>query len=72
MGEGEDAPYVESRFGKLIDVDGVEARYVRLYASGNTSSDSIHYIEVEVYGRPAAGATDSADASSADTDETGA
>ncbi len=55
MGVGEDNPYVESRYGKLIDVDGVEGRYVRCYATGNTSSDSIHYIEVEVYGRPGAG-----------------
>jgi len=49
---GSDKPYVESNFGKLIDVDGVPARYVRLYATGNTSSDTIHYIEVEVFARP--------------------
>lgn len=51
LGVGKAKPYVESNFGKLIDVDSVPARYVRLYATGNTSSDSIHYIEVEVFGR---------------------
>jgi len=51
LGRGKDKPYVESNFGKLIDVEGVPARYVRLYTSGNTSSDTIHYIEVEVFGR---------------------
>jgi hypothetical protein len=31
----------------------VPARYVRLYSQGNTSDELNHYIEVEVYGRPA-------------------
>jgi len=52
LGIGKDKPYVESNFGKAIDVNSIPARYVRLYATSNTSSDSIHYIEVEVYGRP--------------------
>jgi hypothetical protein len=50
MGKGNDKPYVESRFGKLISAGGAKARYVRLYSNGNTSNDSNHYIEVEVYG----------------------
>ena len=29
----------------------VKGRYVRLYSNGNTSNDTNHYIEVEVYGR---------------------
>ena len=53
MGKGSDKPYVETRFGKAISVDGVKGRYVRLYSQGNTSNDMNHYIEVEVYGKPA-------------------
>lgn len=50
FGKGNDFPYVESRFGKLVDAKGVQARYVRLYSAGNTSNDLNHYIEVEVFG----------------------
>ncbi len=50
LGKGSDYPYVESRFGKLINAEGAEARYIRLYSYGNTSNDMNHYIEVEVYG----------------------
>ena len=50
MGKGSDKPYVETRFGKLIDAKGTEAQYVRLYSNGNTANDMNHYIEVEVYG----------------------
>jgi len=50
MGKGSNKPYVETRFGKLIDAKDTEAQYVRLYSNGNTSNDMNHYIEVEVYG----------------------
>ena len=50
IGKGSDAPYVDTRFGKLIDAQKVKARYVRLYSNGNTANDMNHYIEVEVYG----------------------
>jgi hypothetical protein len=43
--------YTETNEGKLINTQGVKARYVRLYSQGNTSDDLNHYIEVEVYGR---------------------
>lgn len=52
IGKGTDRPYVDTRFGKLIDGDGTSARYVRLYSNGNTSNDMNHYIEVEVFGTP--------------------
>lgn len=52
MGKGEDNPYVESRFGILINVGGKAGRYVRLYSQGNTSNEMNHYIEVEVFGVP--------------------
>lgn len=50
MGGGKDKPYVETRFGLLVDAKGATGRYVRLWSSGNTSGDSNHYIEVEVFG----------------------
>jgi hypothetical protein len=50
MGRGEDNPYVESRYGLLVDAKGTPGRYVRLYSNGNTANDMNHYIEVEVFG----------------------
>jgi hypothetical protein len=50
LGKGKDKPYVETRFGKLIDAKGENARYVRLYSNGNSSNDMNHYTEVEVFG----------------------
>jgi len=32
---------------------GVKGRYVRLYSNGNTANRLNHYIEVEVWGKPA-------------------
>lgn len=52
FGKGADRPYVETRFGKIIDGRGTTGRYVRLYSAGNTSNDNNHYIEVEVHGIP--------------------
>ncbi|MEM7146457.1 MAG: hypothetical protein AAF591_15080 [Verrucomicrobiota bacterium] len=54
FGKGGDKPYVETRFGKVIDAGGTKGRYVRLYSAGNTSNSANHYIEVEVFGKPAA------------------
>jgi len=51
MGKGGDNPYVETRFGKIIDGKGTKGRYVRLYSAGNSSNEMNHYIEVEVYGK---------------------
>ena len=50
LGAGNEQAYVESRFGKLLDVNGVKGRYVRFYSNGNTSNSMNHYIEIEVYG----------------------
>ena len=52
-GVGKDRPYIETHLGKLIDAKGVTARYLRLYSSGNTANDLNHYVEVEVFGKPA-------------------
>jgi hypothetical protein len=51
---GKDRPYVETYFGKLMDAKGVKGRYVRLSSNGNTTNKMNHYIEVEVWGKPAA------------------
>ena len=53
LGVGKDMHYTETNEGKLIDARGTRARYVRLYSNGNTSNDLNHYIEVEVFGKPA-------------------
>ena len=53
LGIGKDLEYFESNAGRLIDAKGELARYVRLYSKGSTASDLNHYIEVEVYGKPA-------------------
>jgi hypothetical protein len=51
---GKDRPYIESYFGKLIDAKGMKGRYVRFSSNGNTTNKMNHYIEVEVFGKPAA------------------
>lgn len=52
LGVGEDKEYIESHRGRVIEVDGVSGRYVRLYSNANTANDMNHYIEVEVFGVP--------------------
>ncbi len=54
LGAGKELDYIETYQGKLIDAKGVKGRYVRLYSNGNTSNKLNHYIEVEVWGKPAA------------------
>ena len=51
---GKDHPYIESYLGKLIDAKAAKGRYVRLYSNTNTTNKLNHYIEVEVFGKPAA------------------
>jgi hypothetical protein len=53
LGIGKDMHYVDTSEGKLVDAKGVRARYVRLHSSGNSADDLNHYIEVEVFGKPA-------------------
>ncbi len=58
FGVGKHLEYIEDYRGKLIDARDekgrpVRGRYVRLYSNGNTSDDLNHYVEVEVYGKPA-------------------
>ena len=53
LGAGKDMNYVETSEGKLVDAKGSRARFVRLYSKGNNANDLNHYVEVEVFGRPA-------------------
>lgn len=53
LGVGADMEYVESEQGRLIDARGLKARYLRFHSNGNTANDANHYVEIEVWGRPA-------------------
>ena len=53
LGAGKDMNYIETYQGKLIDAKGVKGRYIRMYSNGNTANKLNHYIEVEVWGKPA-------------------
>ena len=55
LGVGKNMHYIGTDEGNLINAKGVKARYVRLYSNGNNNNDLNHYIEVEVYGKPADG-----------------
>jgi hypothetical protein len=50
LGQGKDKEYIEVAEGRLFDLNGAKARYVRLSSKGNTTNDLNHYVEVEVYG----------------------
>jgi hypothetical protein len=58
LGIGKQLEYIDDYRGKLIDAkdskgEPVQGRYVRMYSKGNTSNDMNHYVEVEVFGKPA-------------------
>jgi hypothetical protein len=53
LGAGKDMNYVETSEGRLVDAKGAPARYVRLCSNGNNADEMNHYIEIDVYGRPA-------------------
>ncbi|AWI09909.1 discoidin domain-containing protein [Ereboglobus luteus] len=51
LGKGADKAYTDTSRGRVLPVDGVSGRYVRLYSKGNTANAANHYIEVEVWGK---------------------
>lgn len=53
LGAGKDKEYIESYKGKFLDLGGIKARAIRFYSNGNTTDDFNHYVEAEVYGKPA-------------------
>lgn len=50
-GKNTDKEYIEKDRGRLIMANGVPARYVRCYSTGNSDNDKNHYVEVEVFGK---------------------
>lgn len=52
FGRGKDKEYIAFNEGRGIPVNGVQARYLRVYSSGSTESPNNRYTEIEVYGRP--------------------
>ena len=55
FGEGDDPEFITAHDGKLVEVDGIEACYVRLWSNGNSWNDRNHWIEVEVHAKPVEG-----------------
>lgn len=53
LGVGKGKEYVEDYQGRLFPAKGEKAQFVRLYSNGNSNDEVNHYIEVEVFGRPA-------------------
>ncbi|MEX2672986.1 MAG: discoidin domain-containing protein [Phycisphaeraceae bacterium] len=51
LGAGEEYQYFESADGKLVEGDGIVARYVRVHTNGSTMDDQNHFTEVEVWAR---------------------
>lgn len=52
LGVGKDNEYFELAEGKVIEVKGETARYVRCYSKGSTADAQNHIIEIEVFGKP--------------------
>jgi hypothetical protein len=52
LGAGKDKEYFVTNEGRGIAVDGVQARYLRVYSNESTESFNNRYTEIEVYGRP--------------------
>lgn len=58
FGVGKNLEYIDDYRGKLIDAKSekgkpARGRYVRFWSNGNTTNDQNHYVEVEVFGKPA-------------------
>ena len=52
LGAGTDKEYWEVHEGKLIAVESLPARFVRIHSNRNTSDNNNHYLEIDVYGVP--------------------
>lgn len=53
LGAGEDMEYIEDNRGKFLGLGPVKASAIRFYSDGNTTDDFNHYVEAEVFGKPA-------------------
>jgi protein tyrosine phosphatase len=54
FGAGKEKQYLENNKGRFIDAKGITARYIRCYSNGNNIDEKNRYVEIEVFGRPAA------------------
>ena len=57
LGTGTDKEYIETFFGRSFPVNGIKARYVRIYSNGSVmdqgkTDKANYYTEIEVYGEP--------------------
>ena len=57
LGVGRDKEYIETFMGRSIPVNGIKARYVRIYSNGSVmdrgkTDKANYYTEIEVYGEP--------------------
>ena len=52
LGIGKDPEYIESYKSRFVELNGVEARCIRFYSSGNTTDKFNHYVEAQVFGTP--------------------
>jgi len=50
LGKGNNMPFGTSKFGKLIPVNALAARFVRVYGRGDNQSQMSRFVEVEVHG----------------------
>lgn len=53
LGVGTDKEYIESYKSRFVDLKGIRARSIRFYTKGNTTDDFNHYVEAEIFGKPA-------------------
>ncbi len=53
LGAGKDREYFETNEGKLLPVNAVRGRFVRVTTQGSTADEMNRFTELEVYGRPA-------------------
>lgn len=53
QGAGNDKEYFETKYGKVVDAKGIQARYIRGYSKGTSVTSLNCWQEIEVYGVPA-------------------
>ncbi|MBL7645082.1 MAG: hypothetical protein JNK74_02720 [Candidatus Hydrogenedentes bacterium] len=51
LGAGKDKEYLERNYGRLFDLKGIKARYIRFYGNGNTNTSTNQVVEIEVWGK---------------------
>jgi len=51
--KGKDQEYIESYKARFVPVKDTKARYIRFYSNGSTHDEFNHYVEAEVFAKPA-------------------